>query len=418
MKILIVGGGAREHALAWKLEQSPLVTALYAAPGNGGTVLLAENLPFKADDIEGLAAAAREHQIDLVVVGPEAPLAAGLVDRFTELGITVFGPTRAAAEIETSKVFAKELMQRHAIPCARSASFEDFTAARDYLLEQPMPQVIKADGLAAGKGVIICRARPAAIAALSDVLQHGIFGEAGRKVVIEEFLDGSEVSVFAVSDGERVIQFGAACDYKRVGDGDQGPNTGGMGAYSPPQVVTQATLDEIYHEVMLPVVRALAAEGRPYRGVLFGGLMLTAEGPKVLEFNARFGDPETQVILPRLKTDLAPLLLAAAKGNLDAVQVEWEADACVGVVLASGGYPGEYETGYPVYGLDALDGAFAFQAGTKTGAPPGPPLSAGGRVVTVVARGADLAEARTRAYANVARVGFVGSFYRRDIAGE
>jgi len=416
LKVLIVGGGAREHTLAWKLARSPKVTDLYAAPGNAGTALVAQNLPFKAEDIEGLAGAAQELKLDLVVVGPEAPLAAGIVDRFNEIGISIFGPTRAAAEIETSKVFAKDLMQRHGIPCARSASFDDFTAARDYLLEQPVPVVIKADGLAGGKGVIISDSRPEAIAKLSDVMQQGIFGEAGAKVVIEEYLTGPEVSVFAVSDAVHVIPLGAACDYKRAQDGDQGPNTGGMGSYSPPRLADPALLDEIHRSVMVPAVRAMAAEERPYRGVLFGGLMLTADGPRVLEFNARFGDPETQVILPRLKTDLAEIILAVVTGNLNGIRVEWEDDACVGVVLASGGYPGTYETGYPVYGLDALDGALAFQAGTRVSESPGPPLTSGGRVVTVVARGADLAEARIRAYANIARVGFVGSFYRRDIA--
>jgi len=416
LKVLIVGGGAREHTIAWKLAQSPKLTKLYAAPGNAGTALVAENIPVKADDIDGLVSASQELGIELVVVGPEAPLAAGLVDRLEDAGVPVFGPSSQAAMIETSKVFAKDLMQRHGIPCGRSASFDDFSAARDYLLEYTVPVVIKADGLAAGKGVIICNSRPEAIATLSDIMQGGVFGEAGQRVVIEEFLDGPEVSVFAISDGETVLPFGAACDYKRAADGDLGPNTGGMGAYSPPQLADASLIAEIQENVMQPTVRAMAAEGKPYRGVLFGGLMLTADGPKVLEFNARFGDPETQVILPRLETDLLEVILAAVTGKLKDFKVDWAENACVGVVVASGGYPGEYETGHPVYGLDALDGALAFQAGTRLSDGPGPPLSSGGRVATIVACGDDIAAARAKAYAEIARVGFVGSFYRRDIA--
>lgn len=416
MKVLIVGGGAREHTIAWKIAQSPKLTRLYAAPGNAGTALVAENLAVKADDIEGLVKVARELSIELVLVGPEAPLAAGLVDRLNGAGIPVFGPSARAAMIETSKVFAKDLMQRHGIPCGKSASFDDFGAARDYLLENPVPVVVKADGLAAGKGVIICNSRPEAIATLTDIMQVGVFGEAGKRVVIEEFLEGPEVSVFAISDGETVLPFGAACDYKRALDGDQGPNTGGMGAYSPPQLADTALIADIQQNIMAPTVRAMAAEGHPYRGVLFGGLMLTAGGPKVLEFNARFGDPETQVILPRLKTDLLEVILAAVNNQLKGFKVDWEDNACVGVVVASGGYPGEYQTGHPVYGLDALDDALAFQAGTKVSDGPGPPLSASGRVVTIVACAGDIAAARAKAYAGVARVGFVGSFYRRDIA--
>jgi phosphoribosylamine---glycine ligase len=415
LKVLIVGAGAREHTIAWKIAQSPKLTKLYAAPGNGGTAQVAENIPVKADDVEGLVKTAQELGIELVIVGPEAPLAAGLVDRLTAVGVPVFGPSAQAAMIETSKVFAKDLMQRHGIPCGKSASFDDFGAARDYLLENPVPVVVKADGLAAGKGVIICESRPEAIATLTDIMQVGVFGEAGKRVVIEEFMEGPEVSVFAISDGETVLPFGAACDYKRAHDGDMGPNTGGMGSYSPPQVADAALIAEIQKNVMEPVVRAMAAEGNPYRGVLFGGLMLTADGPKVLEFNARFGDPETQVILPRLKTDLLEVILAAVGNQLKDLKVDWEESACVGVVIASGGYPGDYETGHPVYGLDALDDALAFQAGTKVGDGPFP-QSAGGRVATIVACGDDIAAARAKAYANIVKVGFVGSFYRRDIA--
>jgi phosphoribosylamine---glycine ligase len=416
LKILVTGGGAREHTLVWKLAQSPQTDKIYAAPGNAGTALIAENLPVKADDIPALAAKVQALGIDMVMVGPEAPLAAGIVDRFDDLGIPVFGPTARAAAIETSKVFAKELFLKYGIPTGQSQTFTDFTAAADYVKGQSTPIVIKADGLAAGKGVIIAANQAEAQAALHDIMEKRVFGDAGARVLVEEFMEGPEVSVFAACDGEHVLPLGAACDYKRAYDNDEGLNTGGMGCFSPPRIVDAAFLEEINRTVMEPTVKAMAAEGRPYRGILFAGLMLTKTGPKVLEFNARFGDPETQVILPRLKTDLVDIISAGITGRLDTTGVTWHDAACVGVVMASGGYPSAYPTGLPISGLDSVDGDVnVFHAGTISGKD-GEIVTAGGRVLTVTALGADLAAARQKVYDNIRRIGFEGSHYRRDIA--
>ncbi len=416
MKILVIGAGAREHTLVWKLAQSPKIDKIYAAPGNAGTALIAENLPVKADDIPALAAKVQTLGIDLVMVGPEAPLAAGIVDRFNELGIPIFGPTAAAAALETSKVFAKELFLKYGIPTGQSRTFTDFAAAADYVKGQPMPVVIKADGLAAGKGVIIAADQDEAQAALRDIMEKRIFGDAGERVLVEEFLEGPEVSVFAACDGEHVLPLGAACDYKRAYDHDEGLNTGGMGCFSPPRIVDAAFLKEINRTVMEPTVKAMAAEGRPYRGILFAGLILTKTGPKMLEFNVRFGDPETQVILPRLKTDLADIIRAGTTGKLDTITVDWRDEVCVGVVLASGGYPSAYPTGLPVSGLDSVDADVnVFHAGTAS-SDKGEIVTAGGRVLTVTALGVDLAAARQKVYDNIRRIGFAGSHYRRDIA--
>lgn len=412
----MVGGGAREHALVWKLAQSPKVNEIYAAPGNAGTAQIARNLPIKPEDIEALGAKALKNGIDMVVVGPEAPLAAGIVNRFEKLGIPTFGATREASRLEASKVFAKDLMAKYGIPCARSQSFTDYHQAVSYLEKQPLPVVVKADGLAAGKGVIIAQTLAEAKKALEDVIRSRVFGAAGDKVVIEEFLTGREVSVFAMSDGDTVIPMTAACDYKRVFDGDHGPNTGGMGGFSPPPFLTPSLGSKINQTIMQPTVRAMAQEKSTYRGVLYGGLMLTSEGPKVLEFNARFGDPETQVIIPRLKSDLVEIMLAVTSHKLDGVNIEWHHAACVGVVLASGGYPGEYKTGLPISGLDNLDKEIiVFHAGTKIG-DQGETLTAGGRVLTVSATGKTIAEAREKVYQNLPRIHFEGCHYRRDIA--
>ena len=415
MDILVIGAGAREHSLVWKLSKSSRVTKLYAAPGNGGTGLIAENIDVRPTDLVALKEAAKQKSIDLVVVGPEAPLASGIVDMFQEEGIPIFGPTSEATKIESSKVFAKDLMQKYGIPCAKSVSFSSFRAAYDYAGAQPVPVVVKADGLAAGKGAVVAHSRDEALSAVSSMMQDRTLGSAGDRVVIEECLVGKEVSLLAFTDGSTVIPMVPACDYKRVFDGDEGPNTGGMGAYSPPGFLDADMTDTVRETVLEPVVRAMAEEGKPYRGVLYAGLMLTEEGPKVLEFNARFGDPENQVMMPRLDSDLVEVMLAVVHGELDRCEVKWSAEACVGVVMASGGYPGSYVTGFPIAGLDRVDdGVFVFHAGTQSDG--AVVRTDGGRVLTVAARGKDMATARDRVYDNVTRINFQGCHYRKDIA--
>ncbi len=352
-----------------------------------------------------------------MVVGPEAPLAEGIADYFQAIGIPIFGPTRQATQIESSKAFAKELMQKYGIPCARSASFAEYSRAKEYIQQQTLPIVIKADGLAAGKGVIVADSIPHALEALSSIMESKTLGAAGDTVVIEECLSGKEMSSFAFTDGKTVVPMVDACDYKRIYDGDQGPNTGGMGSYSPPSFYTPELAKIVTKTIMEPAVRAMAQEKRPYKGVLYGGLMITNEGTKVLEFNARFGDPEAQVTLPRLKTDLVDIILAVTSGNLNQVNVEWSEDACVGVVMASAGYPGSYKIGFPISGLDSLDeDILVFHAGTKVGSERRQVLTNGGRVLTVVATGKTIAEAREKVYANISRIHFEGCHYRKDIA--
>ena len=426
MEVLVVGNGAREHSIAWKLAQSPGVDELLVAPGNPGTSQVASNIPIGASDVDGLLVFARDQNIDLTVVGPEAPLAAGLVDRFEEAGLLAFGPKKAAARIETSKVFAKRLMLSHGIPTGRAEVFDDYTQASRYVQSCPLPVAVKADGLAAGKGVVVAETREEAERALREQMVERQFGEAGDRVLIEEYLDGREVSVFAFVDGERVSSLVAACDYKRAGDGDVGPNTGGIGAYSPPQESLWSIDMErrVREEIIEPTVSALASEGAPYRGALYAGLMVTEAGPKVVEFNCRLGDPEAQVIIPRLKTDLLEVMISTAIGDLEGITLEWDERACVGVVVASGGYPGSYSTGYAIDGLDSIDGdAIVFHAGTKAADGENAPaatdnkiVSDGGRVLTVTALGGTLDDARRKAYDNVGRVRFTGSFYRSDIA--
>jgi phosphoribosylamine--glycine ligase len=378
---------------------------------------IAHILDIKDTDIESLLKAAKDQKIGLTVVGPEAPLAAGLVDRFQAAGLPVFGPTKAAAEIEWSKVFAKDLMQKHGIPCARSAAFNDYNEAVEYVRKQKPPIVIKADGLAAGKGVIIAESSDEARKALAGIMQARSFGAAGDRVVIEEHLNGREMSFFVFTDGQNIVPTVPACDYKRIFDDDKGPNTGGMGSYTPPPFFNSALAHIIMKTIMEPAVLALADAGRPYQGTLYGGLMITANNvPKVIEFNARLGDPETQVVLPRLKTDLLDIMLAVLDNRLDKIKMEWRDDACVGVVMASGGYPGSYKTGFPVSGLDDVDeDIMVFHAGTKPG-PAGQVLTNGGRILTVVAMGKNLAEAREKAYKNITRIHFEGCYYRKDIA--
>jgi len=401
----------------WKLAQSPKVKEIYVAPGNAGTAQIAHNLNIKPTDIESLAKIAQEKKIDLTVIGPEAPLADGIVDHFQSIGIPVFGPTKQAAQIESSKVFAKELMQKYNIPCARSASFSEYTQAKEYVQSQTPPIVVKADGLAAGKGVTVADSIPQALDTLSNIMEARAFGAAGDRVLIEERLWGKEMSSFAFTDGKSVVPMASACDYKPVFDGDQGPNTGGMGSYSPPHFYSPTLAKAVSETIMEPAVKAMDKEKRPYKGVLYGGLMITAEGPKALEFNARFGDPEAQVTLPLLKTDLVDILLAVINGNLDQIDVEWSQDACVGVVMASGGYPGSYQTGFPITGLDNLDkDIVVFHAGTKIGSEQEQVLTNGGRVLTVVATGKTIAEARQKVYLNLPRIHFEGCHYRKDIA--
>lgn len=352
----------------------------------------------------------------MVVVGPESPLAEGIVDHFQTIGIPIFGPTKQAAQIEASKAFAKKLMQKYAIPCAWSRSFTEYSRAKAYLQQLTPPIVIKADGLAAGKGVTVATSISQAMEALVNMMELKALGAAGDRVIIEEYLAGEEMSSFAFTDGQTVVPMVSACDYKRVYDGDRGPNTGGMGSYSPPYFCSPALSKTVQETIMGPTVKAMAKEGRPYRGVLYGGLMINQDGPKVLEFNARFGDPEAQVTLPRLKTDLVDIMLAVLDGNLDRINVEWSEDACVGVVMASGGYPGSYKTDFPITGLDNLDeDILVFHAGTKPGSER-QVLTNGGRVLTVVAMGRTIAEAREKVYANIPRIHFAGGHYRKDIA--
>jgi phosphoribosylamine--glycine ligase len=376
----------------------------------------AELADIKADDVDNLAKFAGDNKIDLTVVGPENPLAAGIVDTFREAGLTIFGPTRAAAEIESSKVFTKDLMQRHGIPCAGSASFSSYKEALDYLRQQTPPVVIKADGLAAGKGVIIAATMPEAEESLKNIMKSKTFGDAGNSVVIEEHLLGREMSFFVFTDGQKVLPTVPACDYKRIYDGNQGPNTGGMGSYSPPPFFNEVLGDIIIRTVMEPTILALADEGKPYVGTLYGGLMITNNLPKVIEFNARLGDPETQVVLPRLKSDLVDVITTVLDKKLDKIHLQWHDEACVGVVVASGGYPGKYKTGLPISGLNELDeDIMVFHAGTKPG-PKGEILTGGGRVLTVAALGKNLAEARQKVYNNIGRIRFDGCYYRKDIA--
>jgi len=386
------------------------------APGNAGTAQIAHNLAISPTDIESLVKVAQEEKIDLTVVGPEAPLANGIADQFLSRGMPIFGSTKAATEIESSKVFAKELMQKYNMPCARSVSFSNYTQAKEYVRQQTPPIVVKADGLAAGKGVIVADSIPQALDALSRIMESKTLGSAGDRVIIEEHLSGKEMSAFAFTDAHTVVPMVPACDYKRIYDGDQGPNTGGMGSFSPPTFFNPALAKEVEENIMVPAVKAMLNEGRPYKGVLYGGLMIINNGAKVLEFNARFGDPEAQVTLPRLKTDLVDIMLAIVNNNLDRINIEWSEDACVGVVMASAGYPGSYKTGFPISGLNELDkDIVVFHAGTRLGSE-GEVLTSGGRVLTVVATGKTIAEAREKVYANIPRIHFEGCHYRKDIA--
>ncbi len=424
MKILVIGGGGREHALAWKLAQSPRVSEVLVAPGNAGTANEpgCRNVDVAAHDIDGLLELARGESVALTVVGPEAPLVAGVVDRFQQAGLRIFGPTAAAARLEGSKAFAKAFMQRHGIPSARHAVFTETEAALEYLQQhaarhgEDAPIVVKADGLAAGKGVVVAGGLAEAEAAVTDMLSGYAYGEAGAQVVIEEFLDGEEASFIAMVDGTTALPLATSQDHKRVGDGDTGPNTGGMGAYSPAPVVTPEIHDRIMREVIEPTVRGMAADGAPFTGFLYAGLMIGADGaPKVIEYNVRFGDPETQPILMRLQSDFADLVEAGIEGRLDAAQAQWDRRPSLGVVMAAEGYPGKPRTGDTINTWDVPEpeDSKIFHAGTRMEG--GHVVTAGGRVLCVCALGDTVADARERAYSAVAGVSWHGAFHRHDI---
>jgi len=418
MKVLIIGSGGREHALAWRAAQSEKVTAVYVAPGNAGTGLepKVENVPLASDDIDALAGFAKDRQIDLTIVGPEAPLVAGVVDRFKADGLSCFGPTAAAAQLEGSKAFAKDFMARHGIPTAAYGKFTDTGEAVAFIRQHGAPIVVKADGLAAGKGVIIAQTIEEAETAVEDMLAGNAFGEAGHRVVIEEFLTGEEASFIVMADGEHILPLATSQDHKARDEGDRGPNTGGMGAYSPAPVVDERLHRTAMETVIEPTIRGMAAEGAPFTGFLYAGLMISPAGePKVLEFNVRFGDPETQPIMMRLKSDLAELCLAAVDGQLDSVEASWDPRPALGVVMAAGGYPEAYTKGHVITGLEAasLAGSQVFHAGTQMR--DGEIVTTGGRVLCVCAMAGSVADAARTAYAGCDKIHWDGAFFRRDI---
>ncbi|HTX91439.1 MAG TPA: phosphoribosylamine--glycine ligase [Anaerolineales bacterium] len=414
MNVLLIGSGGREHAIAWKVAQSPKLTNLFIAPGNPGTAALGKNVAVRVADHAAVVQCCRENHIDLVIVGPEIPLAAGLADDLSAAGIRVFGPSKAAAQIEASKVFSKDFMQRHGIPTAAYSTFSQLPAALTYLEGCNYPVVLKASGLAAGKGVILPESPQEAKSALESILTGRAFGEAGNEVVIEERLNGPEVTLLAFCDGKTVKPMIPSQDHKRALDGDLGSNTGGMGAYAPVPVCPPEMADELVRIALQPTVDGLRAEGRPFVGVLYGGFMLTADGPRVIEFNCRFGDPEAQVVLPLLDSDLLEIALACAEGRLNEADVRWKKGAAACVVLASGGYPGSYQSGYPISGLEEESpNAFVFHAGTK--AADGKVLTAGGRVLCVTGRGADIPSALAAAYERIRTIRFESMHFRTDI---
>ncbi|MFP4457831.1 MAG: phosphoribosylamine--glycine ligase [Clostridia bacterium] len=414
MNILVIGSGGREHALVWKLRQSDRVEKIYVAPGNAGTKEIAENIDIKPNDIVKLLSFAKDEKIDLTVVGPEVPLAMGIVDLFEDNNLRIFGPKKVGAEIEASKSFAKELMQKYDIPTASYQTFNNFDNAKKYLENVSFPQVVKADGLAAGKGVLIAQNYKQAIDAITLIMKDEKFGSAGSEVVIEEFLEGHEISLLAFADGNIIIPMDTAQDHKKIYDGDEGPNTGGMGAYSPAKRMTEEELKFSINNILEATFKAMRDEGIRYKGVLYAGLMLTSEGPKVLEFNCRFGDPETQVLLPRLKNDLVDVMEACIDGSLDSLEIEWDEKSAVCVVLASEGYPEKYTKGYKITGLENVD--LVFHAGTTY--VDGNVLTAGGRVLGVTVIDNNLENAVKRAYSDVEKIYFEGKYYRTDIAKE
>jgi len=416
MKILVVGGGGREHALVWKIAQSPLVETIYCAPGNPGIANLADCVHIPADDIGALLDFAQAEKIDLTVVGPEVPLTMGIVDRFQAVGLEIFGPNQSAARIEGSKSFSKDLMKKYAIPTAAYETFTERDAAVAYIKAQGAPIVVKADGLAAGKGVIVAMSEEQAIAAVDDIMLGKVFGAAGTSVVIEEFMDGEEASFFAFTDGQNILPLASSQDHKRAFDDDEGPNTGGMGAYSPAPVVTAVLHDEIVEAIVKPTIAGMASDGCPYSGILYVGLMIKDGKPRVVEYNARFGDPEAQPLLMRMKSDIVPVLQACARGNLDQDSIEWHDKAAVCVVMASGGYPAAYDKGFEITGLDAvlaMDNVYVFHAGTSF--QDGKTVNTGGRVLGVTGLGSTVAEAIECAYSAVDRIDWKGVHFRKDI---
>ena len=416
MKVLIVGSGGREHVLAWKINKSPLVDDLYCAPGNGGISEYAKCVDIEPTDIQALLAFAKENKIDLTVVGPEAPLTSGIVDAFEKEKLKIFGPKKAAAQLEGSKIFAKHFMQNCNIPTPAFKTFEHPDIAKEHLKKADFPVVVKADGLASGKGVIICKDLKEAQEAVDLMMREKIFKKAGEKIIIEDCVKGEEVSILAVSDGNHFVILESSQDHKKIFDDDMGPNTGGMGAYSPAPVVNEALLKTIESRIIDPVIRGMRREGVPFKGVLYAGLMITVEGPLVLEFNVRFGDPEAQAVLPRMKNDLVELMLASCEGRIDQIKLNWDSKACVCVVMTSGGYPGEYQVGKEITGIDeALQqrDTFVFHAGTKR--QEGKFLTTGGRVLGVTAMGKGIEESIERVYKAVEKIKFDRCFFRRDI---
>ncbi|MFH1708199.1 MAG: phosphoribosylamine--glycine ligase [Planctomycetota bacterium] len=415
MKVLIVGSGGREHALAWKIKQSKQVKKIFCAPGNGGTATLGENVNIQAEDIHRLVEFARKEKIDLTVVGPEAPLVLGIVDRFRTEGLRIFGPSMLAARLEGSKVFSKMIMKHHGIPTADFKIFSEYGAAEDYIRAVGAPLVVKADGLAAGKGVVVAQTVPEACEAAHAILEERVFGDAGSQIIIEECLVGEEASILAFTDGKSIVLLESCQDHKRIFDNDQGPNTGGMGAYSPAPVITPEIENAVIRKVLIPTIHGMSVEGCPYSGILYAGLMITPSGPSVLEFNVRFGDPETQPLLMRLKTDLVTLFEKTIDGKLDTAEIDWSPEPAVCVVMASEGYPGNYPKGRVITGLDQPLGPACeiFQAGTKREEKK--TLTTGGRVLGVTATGADLKTAIDAAYAAVRGIAFEGAQYRTDI---
>lgn len=418
MNLLVIGSGAREHALIWKLAKSPKVKKIYAAPGNAGISKLARCANISPTESEALLLFAKRKGVDLTVVGPEGPLAAGLVDRFQKEGLKIFGPTQAAARLESSKVFTKEFCTRHNIPTAAYEIFDNAENAKNFLKDKSFPAVIKADGLAQGKGVFVCARLEEALKAVEDLLVRKTLGEAGSKIVIENFLKGEEISFMAFVDGKHIVPLSSAKDYKRLLDGDEGPNTGGMGAYSPVSLVNATLYEKIMDQVMRPTIHGMSEESTPFTGILYAGLMVVEGQPHLLEFNVRLGDPEAQVILPRLKTDLVELMETALACKLGDVKLSWETKAAVCVVMASKGYPQHYQTGLPIQGLEeaqSLAEVFLFHAGTK--AKNGHLMVAGGRVLSVTALGSDLSEAAARAYEGISKISWQDCYYRKDIGG-
>jgi len=417
VNVLVVGGGGREHAIVWSLAKSGKIAKLYCAPGNAGIARIAECVPIGVMQFDELVRFARDRGIDLVVVGPDDPLAAGIVDAFEAAGIPAFGPNKAAAEIEASKIFTKNLLRKYGIPTARYETFDDYEKALAYLRTQQAPLVVKADGLAAGKGVTVARTVEEAEEALRRMMIDRVFGESGTRVVIEEYLEGQEMSILSFVDGETVRPMVPAQDHKPVFDGDRGPNTGGMGTYSPLPHIDPAIVETAIEKIIKPTAAAMVREGRPFRGVLFAGLMVTKDGPKVIEFNSRMGDPEAQVVLPRLETDLLDIILATLNGSLDRIDIRWSEEAAVCVIMASEGYPGSYPKGKIIEGLERAEaaGALIFHAGTALDAE-GRFVTSGGRVLGVVGRGRDIAEARQKAYEACGMIRFEGAHFRKDIA--